>query len=770
MSSSKHLEGTTPYDVGTGRLDVPAALGDVHATGSAFLGFYAWPHDGDAPAGRTITYTNSGATPVTLSLHGELGGGQDSQSVPLTLSDDEVSVPAGGSTEVTVTGDADDAAGVGRYTGFVVATDATGATVARTAVALVKEEERYDLGVKVLGRDGAPAPGYVTLYEYGTDWVYWLPVDPGTGRVETQRVRPGIYNVTTWLDVAGDGGPDSAGTVLLGNPHLVVGRDQELVLDARKANRVRIKTPRPSEDRARRMQYHHNTGIGGSYEAFTNTYFVPGNVDDLFAAPTAAVPGPLFDFAVRWRRSEPLLDLSAQLPRTKALDPLYQNGSARLDGKVLLRGVYAGTGTTDEYAGVDARGKAVVITRSDAVESFDRAAAAAAAGAKLLVVVNDRPGKLWEFAGGTDVAVVSLTRAQGEPLIAAARARKLVLQGDAVAFPDYMYDLVFNDHRRIPVDLSYAPRTSELAQVDHRFVDERPRLAFEARSDCWSYLLPPCMGWYEPLETRSTRTDYVSPTKGVSWYQDVFTLEGWEQRHMQVTYRPGQHASLDWFSPITRPRLGPGFWGPDRNEDFLSVNVPFASGGEDNVTGSIWEPAGTVQSRLYHDGELLSEQPFQAVFAMAPTTDAAEYRFEQDAQRPSDLWQTSISTHSAWTFTSARPPEGTIALLPLLQLDYDVDTDLTGDARAGHKDLIGISAEHVEGVVGGGRVKGATLSVSYDDGATWQRVKLERNPRGGWLAELRYPSRADFVSLKASAWDDAGNRVEQEIVRAYGLD
>jgi hypothetical protein len=62
-----------------------------------------------------------------------------------------------------------------------------------------------------------------------------------------------------------------------------------------------------------------------------------------------------------------------------------------------------------------------------------------------------------------------------------------------------------------------------------------------------------------------------------------------------------------------------------------------------------------------------------------------------------------------------------------------------------------------------------TLQLSYDDGATWQRPTLERGPDGGWQAEVRYP-RADFVSLKATAWDDAGNRVEQEIIRAYGLD
>ena len=773
MSSSKALTGTTPYEVGTGRLDIPASLGEVHATGSAYLGFFSWPHDGDAPATKTITYTNAGDMPVTLSLRDEITapGGQEFPEL-VALSGDEVTVPAGGSAEVTVAADADDAAGVGRYTGFVVATDASGAVRARTAVGLVKEDERYTLNIRALGRDGEPAGGYVTFYEYGTDFVYELPIDPDTGRVAPQRLKPGIYNVTTWLDVAGNGGPDSAGVALLGEPHLVVDSDEDIVLDARKAKPVTVKTPRPSEDRYRRVQYHHNTGIGGIFEAFTNTQIVQPDVDDIFVAPTGVVPGKAFDFAVRWRRSEPLLDLSAHLPRRTALDPIYQGGSVRLDGKVLLRGVYAGTGTAAEYEGLNARGRAVLISRSDAVQPWDWAPVAAEAGAALLVVVNDRPGKLYEFAGGggTDLPVVSLTKAQGDPLIAAARAGRLVLHGDAVEFSEYMYDLTRSNNRRIPAGLSYAPRTRDLARIDQRFIGGTPRLAFEGRYDCRPYQWPLCLGSYEPVQTGSTRADYVSTQAGTKWYQDVFHSEGWEQRHDQVTYKAGRRTSFDWFAPVTRPRLGPGYWGPDRSDDFMAVNVPTSSG-SDNVTGSMWEPAGTVTSRLYHDGVLLAESPYQAAVATVPTGAPAQYRFEQDTERASDPWKTSIRTRSAWTFTSARPEEGTVVHLPLLQLDYAVDTDLKGDVEVGETDVLGISAAHVPGVVGGGRVLGATLELSYDDGFTWQRVALERAHGGGWHADVRYPRRgADFVSLKATAWDDAGNRVEQEIIRAYGLD
>ena len=44
--------------------------------------------------------------------------------------------------------------------------------------------------------------------------------------------------------------------------------------------------------------------------------------------------------------------------------------------------------------------------------------------------------------------------------------------------------------------------------------------------------------------------------------------------------------------------------------------------------------------------------------------------------------------------------------------------------------------------------------------------------RGEFEVKVRYPSlglTTGAVSLKAEAWDAGGNRVEQTIVRAYGL-
>ena len=262
----------------------------------------------------------------------------------------------------------------------------------------------------------------------------------------------------------------------------------------------------------------------------------------MYALPTGgAVPGAGFDFTTRWRRSAPLLDVSAHLPAKTRVDFLYQGGSSRLDGKVRLGGVYAGAGTAADYEGMDASGKAVVIRRSDAVQSWDWIAPAQAAGAELLIVANDRPGKLFEFVAG-DLPVVSVTKAQGDRLIAAAGGGKLSFRGEAIAFSPYMYDLTLNEDRGIPTELSLSPRTRDLAQIDHRFLGA-PGLVYESRADCHAYSFPPCWGYFEPVRGQSTRTDYVS-TEGARWYQGVLHSAGWEQRHDQVTYDAGQAVQL----------------------------------------------------------------------------------------------------------------------------------------------------------------------------------------------------------------------------------
>jgi hypothetical protein len=108
-------------------------------------------------------------------------------------------------------------------------------------------------------------------------------------------------------------------------------------------------------------------------------------------------------------------------------------------------------------------------------------------------------------------------------------------------------------------------------------------------------------------------------------------------------------------------------------------------------------------------------------------------------------------------------------VLPLINLGFDVPTDLGGRVREGRVP-VRLFAAYVRGASGTGTPGGGTLEVSYDEGESWREVPLTGD--GGpaaWRGTLRVPEGAAYVSLRASARDDRGGSVVQEIVRAVSV-
>jgi hypothetical protein len=67
-----------------------------------------------------------------------------------------------------------------------------------------------------------------------------------------------------------------------------------------------------------------------------------------------------------------------------------------------------------------------------------------------------------------------------------------------------------------------------------------------------------------------------------------------------------------------------------------------------------------------------------------------------------------------------------------------------------------------------GKLRKLRLEVSYDDGDTWHRAPLIPAGKHGWKAVLKAKD-AEFVSLRATVEDSAGNSLEQTLTRAYGI-
>ncbi|SDZ07741.1 Serine protease, subtilisin family [Saccharopolyspora shandongensis] len=758
MSSAKGLDASyTAYAVGTGRVDVAAAVREnVRATGSVFFGNFDWPHEPtDAPVTKPVTFTNSGSDAVTLNL-ATTGSG------PFSLGADSVTVPAGGSVDVPVTGDPTKP-GTGQFTGYLVGTDAaTGKAVTRTSLGLLKEDERFDLKIRLIGRDGKPATSTVVVKkDDGSDpFIYTI-----TGEM-TLRMPPGTYTVDSSLDVPGER-PDSLGRALLVAPETVLANSgAEVVLDASKARLLDTTAPQRSEDRQRKLDYTVNFANGDSYR---NGFIVPVKYDDLYVTPTKQLSHGSFTMVTRWRKGEP--HLSVDVPGLPPVDVTVQPGSTFAAGNDTLPAVYAGTGAADEYATLDAKGKAAVVTRSDAVSAQDRAAAAVAAGAKLLLVVNDGVGVLNESVGQSPIPVATVHRDAGAQLIDLAKTGTLKLITNQVPYAGYVYDLTRDYTGQVPDKaLMYHPSQQDLARIDAGYNNiTKPMEGGGYRFDL---TFVPSIGFSEREWHPGTRTEWVTPD------------QVWSESHVQGTwtdvanryaYAKGTTTRLDWFAPAIRPAFNRAFavqnsrWG-----DFMTINVQAWSPSADELEHGGYLDYGSVpvNMKLYQGDQLLYEKKNSSDLQWKSVpTGTLPYHLVLDASRPAEQWRLSTRTHTEWDFVSSTNDADFFEPFALLQMEYRLDTDLHGDVKAGTTEEIRVKPiPQAGGGPSTGNVTSTTLEVSYDDGATWQQVTLNKGADDWWNGELKLAKQpGGFVSVRATGTTDAGFSINQEIIRAYGL-
>ncbi|MGP4110045.1 S8 family peptidase [Streptomyces sp. 4N509B] len=240
LTSSALPSDLTPFQEGTGRLDVPAALGQTvvaEANGLNF-GLAEWPHEDDTPVTRELTYRNLGEEDVTLDVAAE-GTGPDGEAAPaglFTLAQEQVTVPAGGSATVEVTADTSVPAPDGHYSLDVVATGDAGQTV-RAVGGVEREVESYELNVEAIDREGAPAGewyGYLT--DPATFETFELPADPEA----TVRIPAGDYTLDASFVRFDASGENVLSADVLFQPRLTVGEDAALTLDARDAEPIDV--------------------------------------------------------------------------------------------------------------------------------------------------------------------------------------------------------------------------------------------------------------------------------------------------------------------------------------------------------------------------------------------------------------------------------------------------------------------------------------------------------------------------------------------------
>ncbi|MDT3395111.1 S8 family serine peptidase [Streptomyces sp. B1866] len=243
-SSAAQVAGASAYQQGTGRIDLKAAITQRVASERTSVGFglQQWPHADDRPKTEQVAYRNDGDRPVTLDLAVQATGpdGRPAPEGAFTVGSRKLTVPAGGTATADLTADTRVGDQDGVYSGTLVATaEGGGTTTVRTAFAVEREAEAYD--VKLTARDATGAPGAVEgrLIPMDRD-----PDDAaqvaGDGSA-TVRLPKGTYAFEAMVRTPGEGGEDR--WALFVHPDLTVDKDTALTLDAREAEPVEVTPP-----------------------------------------------------------------------------------------------------------------------------------------------------------------------------------------------------------------------------------------------------------------------------------------------------------------------------------------------------------------------------------------------------------------------------------------------------------------------------------------------------------------------------------------------
>jgi hypothetical protein len=349
----------------------------------------------------------------------------------------------------------------------------------------------------------------------------------------------------------------------------------------------------------------------------------------------------------------------------------------------------------------------------------------------------------------------------------------------------YTYSLFGLHDNGIPEDPAFRVDDDDLAELDMEYQSLGVDATMD-RADYSSHPVHPSFG-YTPSGTvplPSKRTEFYTADPDLDWSHIGilgFTPDEGEEEeeesqiaevmHYSGALQPGSSDESTWNQgPVTvgLDLAGAANYLPRfvRMESFgLLLTNPslFSSGAPGEAVNSYENPGQTVLSQ---DGLGVNKSEYGGTLA----TDLAlvgEGRYQLYTEATRDVPWTNLGTASnaMWEFTTA--PGDTDTVLPVSVVNFDAEDIENGYAEAGSDQDVELEFTTQPGA----EQQACTamrFEVSYDDGATWEEVEIDRDGNRA-EAELELPEDAAFVSVRFSAEDAAGNTVTHTTIRSYGL-
>ncbi|MFI7699298.1 S8 family serine peptidase [Nonomuraea sp. NPDC049480] len=796
-STAERNDAHNWFEQGSGRVNVARAVGQS-VFASSVVDFHVL---GKSPATRQITYRNTGAEPVTLSLSLVTRGwsGKPAPAKAVALGADNVTVPANGTATVDLKVDPK-AGPIGAYGGWVTAGRGDDVRLV-TPFSYYTGPATHRLGVSLVNSYGTKEffPGY-----QAEPIVYAIPLKRPNSPEDPFNPY-GYYYLRT--DFAGNGefalpaGDYELIGVVVENrisnrnswviENVTLDADETVTLDARKTVPIRPDAPKAADGGGQAYYVRTFTDRNLPVSVYGGSV---GGGHDLYVTPVASPKAGRMRLSHQWNLEPPVLVSATAGP--VGLRPAYDMDALRsLTSVTTYPVVFVGRGRPEDFNGLDVTGK--VVLAGIPVEDGDRPYVTASArmddaalnaarrgAAGILGYLDADGGRARVPAGGAAFLRLGLPAAEGRAVRAALEKRAVALRLEPYTGPDVTYHLRFDQRGRVPVK-PVKVGLGDLARIDATYHADQPDTSGWEYGESTAGEEPGRMTYGGSLRMPVARTEYFGPVSDdVTWSRTI-TNHGLDLRSDDRFTRRDRRLTERWF----KAPLVPG--AADLPAGYpAEVPCALCRDGDRFVPAEQWRDSDprhysglgpfTSAPRLFAGDQEVAVQGRRPRSFPVPGA-AGPYRLEAVETTERAL---SRKVTTASRFTSSPPPSSGsprgyactfgpgCAFQPAIQLAYDLPLDALNRAAAGTRFAFELRAGAHAAVRRAPAVNRVKVEYSVDDGATWREASRVRPWGGGrFQVQLMHPpaGSGEYVSLRVTASDTAGGSVTQTIDRAYGL-
>ncbi|MGW6458540.1 S8 family peptidase [Streptomyces sp. NPDC055078] len=258
-----------------------------------------------------------------------------------------------------------------------------------------------------------------------------------------------------------------------------------------------------------------------------------------------------------------------------------------------------------------------------------------------------------------------------------------------------------------------------------------------------------------PYPAPGVRTVWMSESPGVRWETGYASDSTYHKRGEPKKYRAGKSYRETFGTAVFGPAIGKQT-GLFRDGDRIRGDLSLFADGKGHP-GDVAYASG--RTTLHRNGTKIGEyrRPLNRWATLSAPAGEAQYTLTTSADRGTAPGTVASRTEASWTFRS--DTTASRVKLPVSTVRFAAAVGLDSTAPAGRTQSFPLV---VQGAAAHGNLMSLSAQVSYDRGATWQRLPVKKG-----RVTVRNPAKGEGISFRAEFSDKQGNKGTVSLIDAY---